>query len=396
VNIPFEPNDPLSSGGTYTYEINFKQTYWNNPNYLFFYLETPDEAHAIYAKLFLTQTENYWYLVGGYNMVNCENGELIAQGENMFIDNTHLFTKNVWSKIFFELNFNTHIVKISGYNNINYTDIACFWFDGIQGNHTLARMKIYGFKTRAYFDFFDTLEVEGKVWGVEPIGGTEITDLNTIFIFNWQGLENWDSLSVVFQNKATGIFTDAKEFKIDEMGNGEKDLPLKDFNFDKNGKYNFYATASRYVPEVMSGMYLTGKYSYEWSEDLVDPEYWLMINIGGLTPIFEMSNFTDWYTIKSKFDTPTEMFSAIAGFFSPIFSKIGEFGNRIQDYFNVNESYSQGYEMGKAIPYFGYFVGQISLFLGGFPILKWLFIIILLLTGIFIFRLILKFIPFIG
>lgn len=154
--------------------------------------------------------------------------------------------------------------------------------------------------------------------------------------------------------------------------------------------------ATRTVLEVIEGMYLTGRYSYEWSDDLVDPEYWFAINIEGFTPIFGMSDFEEWYAVESKFASSTAMFSAIAGFFQPTFNKIGEFGNRIKDYFDLDEVYSQGYEIGKYISYFAYFIDQISLFLGGFPILKWVFVVILLLTGIFIFRLVLKFIPFLG
>ncbi|GAI58762.1 unnamed protein product, partial [marine sediment metagenome] len=196
---------------------------------------------------------------------------------------------------------------------------------------------------------------------------------------------------------ATGIFSDSIEYQIDEIGiSGSKTLLFQQFNFDRNGKFYFHAVATRHGIEFIEGMYITGRYSYLWSGDLVDPEHWFAINIEGFTPIFGMSDFEEWYAVESKFAEPTDMFFAIAGFFQPTFNKIGEFGNRIKNYFDLDKVYSQGYEMGKAIPYFTYFVGQIGLFLGGFPVLKWVFIIILLLTGIFIFRLILKFIPFLG
>jgi hypothetical protein len=300
---------------------------------------------------------------------------------------------NDWFKVSIDWDFSTMLYRAK-MNNENWSEWKNIYYI-CENDNGFKGIRLRSEYTANTFIDDIAIEPEARVFGITPESETEITIPSTTFEFGWIGLKDWDSLSVVFQNRATGIFTNAKEFEI-ETEEGEMEFSLEDFNFDKNGKFNFYATATRYVPEVMSGMYLTGRYSYEWSEDLVSPDYWLMINIGGLEPIFEMSNFTDWYAIKSKFDTPTEMFSSIADFFSPIFSKIGEFGNRIQDYFNVNESYSQGYEIGKAVPYFAYFVGEISLFLGGFPILKWLFIIILLLTGIFIFRLILKFIPFIG
>ena len=237
----------------------------------------------------------------------------------------------------------------------------------------------------------------GRVWGITPVSGTEITSADTSFSFGWEDLEVWDTLSVVFQNEDTGIFTEAKEYIIETVSpSGQESLYFSDFNFDRNGIYHFFATATRTAMEIVEGMYLTGRYSYEWSDDLVDPEFWYTINIEGFEPIFEMSDFFTWYGSVSKFATPTDMFVSIAGFFEPTFNKIGEFGNRIKDYFNLSEVYSQGYEIGKTIPYFSYFVGQISLFLGGFPVLKWVFVVILLLTGIFIFRLVLKFIPGLG
>jgi hypothetical protein len=249
----------------------------------------------------------------------------------------------------------------------------------------------------AWLQLTSSETLTAKIWGITPVSETEITDLNTNFNFGWQGLYDWDTITVLFQNRDTGIFTKGKDFLIDTIGtNGTMELNLQDFNFDKNGKYYFYAIATRTVPEVINGMFLTGKQSTEFSNDLVDPNYYLTINITGFTTIFEIPNFIDWYGLNAKFSEPTPLFSSIAGFFQPIFNKIGEFGNRIKDYFNVNESYTQGYEIGKAVPYFTYFVGQIDLFLGGFPIMKWLFVIILLLTGIFIFRLVMKFIPGLG
>lgn len=239
-------------------------------------------------------------------------------------------------------------------------------------------------------------ELVPRVWGIDPVSETEIIDLEDIFEFGWEDLDDWDTLSVVFQNRDTGIFTEAQELLITTSPSGSMIFNFSDFNPDRNGKFYFFAISTRSVPEVIEGMYLTGRYSYEWSDDLVDPEYWLNFNIGGITPVFEMSDFSDYYGSIAKFTTPTDMAIAITGFFEPIFSKLGEFGNRIIDYFNVNEAYAQGYEIGKSIPYFTYFVGQISLFLGGFPIMKWLFVLVLLLTGIFIFRLIMKFIPFLG
>lgn len=275
----------------------------------------------------------------------------------------------------------------------------------LSGND-LDRIVVYGESqvsvgSNWYLDFIDSEgelpPIDEKVWSTSPASGTEITDLETAFEFEWEGLDDWDTLSVVFHNRPTGIYSEAQEYIIETTSpSGSMALEFQDFGFDRNGVFYFYGVATRYGVEFVEGMYITGRYSYEWSSDLVDPESWFTINIEGFEDIFGMTDFEEWYVSISKFATPTDMFVSIAGFFDPIFGRIGEFGNRIKDYFDLDEVYSQGYEIGKTIPYFSYFVGQISVFFGGFPILKWVGILILILIGFFIFRLVLKFIPFLG
>lgn len=392
--IDYTPDSDLSSG-VYLWELNIKQIYWYNPNYLAFYFTT-SANHNVYFKFFKEST-NYWSLRGAYNEVNCSDSSYIQYAENIVIDSDTLFQKDVWGKIYLTIDFNNHLFKIYGNNGVEDTNEKCFWFNNSETDETLTKARVVGYRSRAFFDYFNTPEIPIAVWGITPASETEITDLNTIFEFGWKGLNDWDTLSVIFKNRATGILTTGKEFLIDEIGPySEMELNLENFDFDRNGKFYFYAIATKTVPEIIEGMYLTGRQSIEFSNDLVDPEYYLTINVGGYTPIFEMGDFMDWYGVEAKFDEPTAMFGAIAGFFEPIFNKIGEFGIRIENYFNVNESYAQGYEIGKAVPYFTYFVGQVELFLGGFPIMKWLFGIILFMTGIFIFRLIFKFIPGLG
>ncbi|GAH93161.1 unnamed protein product, partial [marine sediment metagenome] len=331
------------------------------------------------------------------NRVNCETGVFIDQAGLRWLINPGTLPDDDWVEIKI-IHYENNTFKV-GWSapGIEYTESEdCYWWNTTNSDATLEYI-IFTTKGTFYFDEFGKEKGAGKVWGISPDSATEITNLGDNFTFGWQDLDDWDTLSVVFQNRASGIFSNAKEYQVETIGaSGEKTLSFENFNFDRNGKFYFYAVATRTVLEVIEGMFLTGKYSYEWSDDLVDPDYWIAINIEGYTPIFEMSDFEEWYAVKSKFAEPTDMFFAIAGFFQPTFNKIGEFGNRIKDYFDLDEVYSQGYEIGKYIAYFTYFVDQISLFLGGFPILKWVFVVILLLTGIFIFRLVLKFIPFLG
>lgn len=311
---------------------------------------------------------------------------------------TKRILKDNWATITLTANFETQQYSIDvNTNDEDWTTFTDYFTNNTPKN--IQKIRFECFDCGIYFDDFEYPEApptEPRVWATSPASETEITDLETPFEFSWEGLDDWDTLSVVFKNRDTGIFSLAQELLITDSPSGSEAFNFSDLAPDRNGKFYFFATSTRSVMEVMSGMFLTGRYSYEWSEDLVDPEHWFTFNIGGISQIFSMSEFDTWYLENSKFAEPTAMFLAIQGFFEPIFNKIGEFGNRISDFFNTNEAYSQGYEIGKAIPYFSYFVGQVSDFIGGFPLMKWLFVIILLLVGIFVFRLILKFIPFIG
>lgn len=241
-----------------------------------------------------------------------------------------------------------------------------------------------------------SLSTEPSIWGITPESGTEITNLDQTLTVGYINLNDYDSVYISFKHPQTGIFTEAIQFDTSVIGdNGELELDISDFNIDKNGGWFLHAVATYEGYQYEDEYFLSG-YGWNWTGDITDGEYYLDINIAGYEEMFVMSGFQNWYFSVSKFATPTDMFVSIVGFFEPTFNRIGEFGNRLADYFNVAESYAQGYEIGRTIPYFTYFVGQISLLLGGFPVLMWLVITILILVGFFIFRLVLKFIPFLG
>lgn len=235
-----------------------------------------------------------------------------------------------------------------------------------------------------------------KVWGIDPVSGTEITNLDTLLRIGYEDLNTYDSLYIALRHPPTGLFTEAKRYDIINIGgSGELEIPLTHFNIEKNGNWYLHAIATYEGYQYEDDLFLSD-YGWNWTSDLTEGNYYLDINIEGFEEIFFMSNFETWYSENAKFDTPTEMFYDIASVFSPIFSTIGEFGNRIINYFDINSAYSKGYDIGRSIPFFRYYVGQITHFLGGFPIIAWLLIIILILVGIFIFRIIMKFIPFLG
>lgn len=264
------------------------------------------------------------------------------------------------------------------------------------GLPNISQMSMECFDCGIYVDDMFYQTPIANVWGDTPVSGTEITGLEDILTIGYVGLDYYDSLYVALRHPQTGIFTDAKRYDIIDIGGlGQLEIPLTHFNIEKNGNWYLHAVATYEGYQYEDELFLSS-YGWNWTDDLTDGSYYLDINIEGFEEMFAMSDFETWYSDNAKFDTPTEMFSDIASVFSPIFSTIGEFGNRIKDYFDVDSAYSKGFEIGKAIPVFSYYVGQISYFLGGFPAITWLLIVILVLVGIFIFRIIMKFIPFLG
>lgn len=394
--IRYNPNSNISSG-VHELTINLKQVYWYDPNYLIFEFYSADNDR-VYVKLFKEGT-NFWTLRGGIHEVSCSDGSYVGSSENIIIDTDTLFPVDTWTKLYFKINFNRHTFEISGNNGSEDTDEKCFWFTGNETDETLSYIQVISYRSRAYFDYFNTTEYPEPpvyVWGITPVSGSEITDLESILKIEYEGLNLYDSLYITLKHPQTGIFTDAKQFDIIDIGgSGELEIPLTHFNIEKNGNWYLHAVATYGGYQYEDELFLSG-YGWNWTGDLTDGFYYLDINIDGFEEMFFMSDFETWYSENAKFDTPTDMFYDIASVFSPIFSMIGEFGNRIINYFDLDSAYSKGYDIGRSLPIFRYYVEQITHFLGGFPIMVWLLIIILLLVGIFIFRIILKFIPFLG
>jgi hypothetical protein len=225
-----------------------------------------------------------------------------------------------------------------------------------------------------------------RVWGISPASGTEITSTSTEFSFGWESLATsstsyYQGFWLNFREKTTGIKTEGYLFTTAEP-TGTATTSLENFNFVKNSDY--------YLTAVGAG------YTYGYYTDLVSPEFYYTINIAGLPDIFKMTDFSTWYSENSKFATPTAIFVSLTGFLEPVFSKIGEFGERTTEFFDLDDAYTRGYDIGIIFPTFTQYVNEIEVFMGGFPILKLFLITLLVLVGIFIIKLIMKFIPFFG
>lgn len=229
------------------------------------------------------------------------------------------------------------------------------------------------------------LEIELRVWGVSPENESTVTTTTADFIVGWEGWDlDWVNTEFVFSfyQENTGIWAGTKNYTPTTEA-GATTFKFSDFDFDKNGTYRFHAIAREY-PWLIP------------YRDLVSPEYQITINIEGWDWLFEMPVYEEWYGEHSKFATPTAIFSGVAGFLSPVYNKIGEFGERVVDFLNLDEAYERGYNLGKIIPTFRHYVSQIEVFFGGFPIIQIFLAFLVILLGIFIVRLILKFIPGLG
>jgi len=226
-----------------------------------------------------------------------------------------------------------------------------------------------------------------RVYGISPVSGTEVTATSTDFTFGWQGLDpdKYEGFTLNFREKNTGLVVKQKIF-FTSATSGVEAIPLFDFEFDKKSDYYLES----------GGILVSDYYRVEAYNDLVSPDYFLTINFAGLSPVFEMSNFATWYGENSKFATPTAIFTSITGFLAPVFSKLGEFGARTSEFFNKEDAYARGYALGLIFPTFNQYIDEIEVFMGGFPIIKLFLVSLIVLLGIFIIKLIMKFIPFFG
>ena len=236
-----------------------------------------------------------------------------------------------------------------------------------------------------YVDNLNTELPELRVFGVSPASGGTATSTEGNFIVGWEGwdFENiYEDFVFSFLEKNTGILTGTKIFEP-TTETGTTTLNFLDFNFDKNGDYYLHAKARSPLYEYTA--YYTG--------DLVSPEWWIRFNVEGWEEIFEMPEFENWYSTHSKFATSTAIFTGITTFLAPIFNKIGEFGDKVVEFLNLEEAYDRGYELGKIIPTFRHYVSGIEVFFGGFPIIQIFLAFMVILLGIFVVRLILSFKP---
>lgn len=224
-----------------------------------------------------------------------------------------------------------------------------------------------------------------RFFGISPESGTTITNLEDEFIVGWENLpEGTNFIILNFINEATGITEGSGAFFITQTS-GEKTFTFSNFNFEKNGLFRLFAGGG-----IKLGLIILPV----WIE--VSPAYYINLNIEGYPGYFQMPDWLDWYHANAMFDEPTDIFSVIGGFMGPLYDKIGEFGDRAATFLNTDDAYNYGYNLGLVFPTLRHYVNAIEVFFGGFPIITIFLVVLILLLAIFIFRLILKFIPGLG
>ncbi len=231
-------------------------------------------------------------------------------------------------------------------------------------------------------------EPEFRIWGTDPASETEINATSTEFTFEYEGFasSSWSGIIVNFCEEITGICADEAKFPKSELSgtSGQETLYFDNFNFEANGHYDL-------IGDAYFGMFNS---AWEWVEgftgDVVSPQYYVMINFEGLPEIFQVEVPEDWYSEHSEYATSTTFFSTITGILTPLFSKIGDFGSRISGFFDQNEAYSRGNNIGAILPTFKLYIEQFSFLFGGFPLIETFILAMVVMMGFFLFKLVFR------
>ena len=219
-----------------------------------------------------------------------------------------------------------------------------------------------------------------------PASASTITDDTTELVGTWSGINSdiWTDLKIAFNDLQIGETSKIVYVPI-TADSGSFSITLSDFEITKNGVWTLTAIFEN---------------QYEYNFDIANPIYALTFNITGLPTPYAFTDFDDWYTANvENYETPSAWASSMIGFLQPIFEKVGEYGNRIENYLDISEAYDKGFSIGGVFPVVIAYVEKIDLFFGGFPItqfFKWIIIAMIGLFGVKAILKLLSFIPFFG
>lgn len=249
----------------------------------------------------------------------------------------------------------------------------------------------------------EAIEPQMEIKGISPDSGTVITNLDTNLtieykLFDW---EIYDGFIVNFKNNKTGIFGNSIQFleaDLDPSGTGSKTINLENFGIDYNGRWNLTGIGFGSHLDIEGGMFITTRGWVDfWTDDLVSTPYYLLFDVEELSTPYTFTTAEAWYSANvERFATSTQLFNSFVGLLSPIFEKVGDFGFSVQGMFDQDEAYDRGYGLGEIFPLLNGYVQKIDLFFGGFPLVSFFKYLILVMLAIFIIRIVMKFIPFLG
>jgi hypothetical protein len=235
-----------------------------------------------------------------------------------------------------------------------------------------------------------------------PASGSTITATNDILSVNYYDIDPtlYKGILLNFRDDKLHASTKSYDYKLatGDTGNGSFSVNTSEFDFDTNGHWDLHGLAYGVSLDIQGGAFLTTRgYVDVFSNELVDPAYYLIFNVAGYQTPFTFDDWATWYgTNVSDYATPEPIATTLAGYLRPYFEKVGGFGSQASLYFNLNEAYDRGFGLGEIFPAVDGYIKKIDMFFGGFPLFTFFKYIIYTLIGIFVIRTILKFIPFIG
>jgi hypothetical protein len=295
---------------------------------------------------------------------------------------------------------------------LTYSDVS----DYLDTNEATPINKIYGtqkllgfgsetsLKDVVSFGFGDTpiYSLNPHITISSPASGSTITATSDTLSVNYYDIDPtiYKGILLNFRDEKLHASTKSYDYKLatGDTGNGSFSVNTSEFGFDTNGHWDLHGLAYGVSLDIQGGAFLTTRgYTDVYSNELVDPAYYLIFNVAGYQTPFTFDDWTTWYgTNVSDYATPEPIATTLAGYLQPYFEKVGGFGSQASLYFNLNEAYDRGFGLGEIFPAMDGYVKKIDMFFGGFPLFTFFKYIIYTLIGIFVIRTILKFIPFIG
>lgn len=320
------------------------------------------------------------------------NGGTIKYSVNGVIwNNLGTYTANNWYKVDIQWRTGTQLVRFQ-FNDEGFT---AWTSAGIPTAPTMVAFA-YARWLNQYHYYIDDITLNNPPATVEissPANGSTITDLATHITGTYSGFDPlmFHAINLSFTSGALGLSTTNQTISpIPAGGAGTFDYLLSDFDLLSNGTFNFKSNAI-FRNTQLSDMLQTS--------DLTSPAgYHLILDVSGLATPYSFESFPTWYIENAAggYSYPSDFASSIVGFIQPIFEKAANFTNQSLLYFNKDNAYDKGQQLGSVFPITQAYLNKINIFFGGFPLIQFFEFLIIVMLGIFTIRTIFKFIPFFG